>query len=105
MKQRKARGQPQRSCVGCRTVRDKGDLIRVVRTPTGEVVLDEGRGGKLPGRGAYLCPSVDCLRRALKTRALERALKQPVPPEVVERLEVLLAAAAAGEVRGEERSP
>lgn len=79
--------------------------MRVVRTPTGEIVLDEGRGGKAPGRGAYLCPDVDCLRRALKTRALERALKQPVPPEVVERLEALLAAAPAAEARGEERSP
>jgi len=103
-KQQKARGQPQRSCVGCRTVRAKGDLIRVVRTPAGELVLDEGRG-KLPGRGAYLCPNVDCLRRALKARALERALKQPVPPELVERLEALLAAAPTGEARGEERSP
>lgn len=99
----KERKQPQRSCVGCRTVRAKGDLVRVVRTPTGETVLDEGPG-KLPGRGAYLCRNMDCLRRALKAKALERALKQPVPAEVVQRLEALLAA-SEGDGRREERSP
>lgn len=95
MKQKgKVRPQPQRSCVGCRTVRAKRELIRVVRTPEGEVVLDEGTG-KLPGRGAYLCPDSACLRRARRTKALERALKQPVPDEVMARLEQRLAERAA----------
>lgn len=101
---RRARKQPERSCVGCRAVRPKRELVRVVRTPSGEVVLDEG-GGKLPGRGAYVCPQSDCLRRAVRVKALERALKQPVPDEVVARLEALIAQreleASAGEADGE----
>jgi len=104
----RVRQQPQRSCVGCRTVRAKRELIRVVRTPTGEVVLDEGRG-KLPGRGAYVCVDRECLRRALRSKALERALKQPVPDEVVEqlsrRLDELAAAATHLQDAGDEAGP
>ena len=67
---------PMRMCVACREMRAKKDLMRVVRT--GEGVLELDRTGKLNGRGAYLCRSSACLERALKTRALERALEAPM---------------------------
>jgi len=76
---------PQRQCVGCRTARDKRELIRVVRSPEGEISLDFR--GKKPGRGAYLCPDPACLARARKSRALERALETAIPPEVYDALE------------------
>lgn len=76
----KVKKLPQRQCVGCRTMKDKRDLIRVVRTPEGEVVLDYT--GKRSGRGAYVCPSEECLKRARKSRALERAFSLQIPPEV-----------------------
>ena len=80
---------PQRQCVGCREMKDKKALIRVVKSPTGDVSLDEN--GRKPGRGAYVCPSVDCLRKARKSRALERAFSAPLPPEVYEGLEAQMA--------------
>ncbi len=63
----------------------KKELIRVVRSPEGAVSLDFK--GKLPGRGAYVCPNGECLKRARKSRALERAFSAPLPPEVWEELE------------------
>lgn len=75
---------PTRQCVGCREHKPKRELVRVVRTPEGQVTLD--RSGKMNGRGAYLCRSKECLQRAMKARALERAFGVPVPPEVAERL-------------------
>ncbi|MBQ9392499.1 MAG: YlxR family protein [Oscillospiraceae bacterium] len=80
---------PQRQCVGCRTMKDKKTLLRVVRTPEGAVVLD--RTGKLSGRGAYICPDGECLKKARKARALERAFSAEVPGEVYEALEAQLA--------------
>lgn len=77
--------QPQRQCIGCRVMKDKRTLIRVVKSPEGEVSLDHK--GKKPGRGAYLCPDPACLKRAVKSRALERAFKCPLPPEVTTGLE------------------
>ncbi len=76
---------PQRQCVGCRTMRDKKDLIRVVKTPEGEIVLDTT--GKKSGRGAYVCPELQCLQKARKARALERALDVAIPGEVYDALE------------------
>lgn len=76
---------PQRQCLGCREMKNKTDLIRVVRSPEGEISLD-GKG-KLPGRGAYVCPDKSCLVRARKARALERALETTIPTEVYELLE------------------
>ena len=76
---------PQRQCVGCRTMRDKKELRRVVRTPEGEIVLD--LTGKKSGRGAYLCPDPACLKKARKSRALERMLETGIPDEVYEALE------------------
>ena len=76
---------PQRQCVGCREMRDKKALLRVVKSPEGEVSLDFK--GKKPGRGAYVCPDPACLKRARKTRALERALSVQIPPEVYDAME------------------
>jgi len=81
----KPRKIPQRQCVGCRTMREKRELIRVVRSPEGEISLDFK--GKKPGRGAYVCPDAACLARARKSRALERAFETAIPPEVYEALE------------------
>ena len=76
---------PQRQCVGCREMKDKRELIRVVKSPEGDVSLDFR--GKKPGRGAYVCPNADCLKRARKSRALERAFSAAIPPEVYDALE------------------
>lgn len=76
---------PMRQCVGCREMKEKRELIRVVKSPEGEVSLDFK--GKKPGRGAYLCPDAACLARARKSRALERAFSAQLPPEVYEALE------------------
>jgi len=81
---------PIRQCLGCREHRPKNELIRVVRSPEGEVSLDFR--GKKPGRGAYLCPDQRCLARIRKSRALERAFSAPVPPEVYDALEAQLKA-------------
>ena len=76
---------PQRQCMGCRERKDKKDLIRVVRSPEGEVSLDFR--GKAPGRGAYICPNSECLRRAIRSKALERSLDVAIPQEIYARLE------------------
>ena len=76
---------PMRQCLGCREHKPKKELIRVVRSPEGEVSLDFK--GKLPGRGAYVCPQADCLAKARKSRALERAFDTALPLEVYEALE------------------
>ena len=76
---------PLRQCVGCREMKPKRELIRVVKSPEGEVSLDFK--GKKPGRGAYVCPDGECLKRARKSRALERAFSAPLPPEVYDALE------------------
>ena len=73
-----------RMCVGCRTMKEKRSLVRVVRTEEGEAKLD--LTGKANGRGAYVCPSAECLKKAVKSRALDRALEVTVSPEVMERL-------------------
>jgi len=75
---------PMRQCLGCREQKAKKDLIRVVRSPEGAIALDFR--GKASGRGAYVCPRKDCLERALKARALERALGCPIPAGVYEQL-------------------
>ena len=75
---------PQRQCMGCRERRAKKELIRVVRGTDGTVSLDFG--GKLNGRGAYLCPNPECLKKAQKAKSLERSLEVPIPDEVYDRL-------------------
>ena len=81
----KPRKIPQRQCVGCRVMKDKKALIRVVKTPENEIVLDVT--GKKSGRGAYVCPETECLKKARKSRALERAFDLTIPAEVYDALE------------------
>ena len=76
---------PQRQCMGCRERREKRQLIRVVRSPEGEVSLDFS--GKKNGRGAYLCPDAQCLKKAIKAKALDRSLEVSIPQEIYDRLE------------------
>jgi len=76
---------PQRQCTGCRERKAKRELIRVVRGTDGNVSLDFS--GKLNGRGAYLCPDIQCLQKAQKSKALERSLEVPIPEQVYQRLE------------------
>ena len=83
-----------RQCIGCREMKAKKELIRVVRSPEGAITLDSR--GKSPGRGAYLCPSAACLAKARKTKALERSLDVPIPPEIWDSLAEKLEEAAAG---------
>ena len=85
---------PQRQCMGCRERKNKRDMLRVVRGTDGTVTLDFG--GKLNGRGAYVCPDPECLKKARKTRALERCLETPIPEEVYDRMEKEMEAAQNG---------
>ena len=82
MKQRKV---PLRKCTGCQDMKEKKGLIRVVRTEKGEYFLDFT--GKASGRGAYICPDMECLLKAEKTKGLERSFKSQVPGEVYSQLE------------------
>lgn len=81
MKQKKV---PQRMCVGCQTMKNKKELLRVVRTPEGSILLDAT--GKKSGRGAYVCPSSECLTAAVKAKRLEKALEHAISQEVYEQL-------------------
>ena len=76
---------PLRKCTGCGEMKPKKELVRVVKSPEGEVSLD--LTGRKPGRGAYVCPRVDCLRLARKARRLEKAFSCPIPAEVSDRRE------------------
>lgn len=76
---------PQRQCMGCRERKDKRSMLRVVRTTEGSVTLDFS--GKLNGRGAYICPDPECLKKARKANSLDRALEVTVPQEVYDRLQ------------------
>jgi predicted RNA-binding protein YlxR (DUF448 family) len=75
---------PMRSCTGCGAKKEKRELIRVIRTPEGSIVLDGS--GRANGRGAYLCRNPECLEKARKKRALEKSLGAQIPEEVYERL-------------------
>ena len=75
---------PLRMCTGCSEHKPKKELVRVVRSPEGEISLDFR--GKAPGRGAYVCPKAECLRRAIKSRALERGLDCQIPQEIYDQL-------------------
>ena len=76
---------PQRQCMGCRERKEKRRMIRVVRTPEGNVNLDFS--GKMNGRGAYICPDPECLKKALRSKALDRSLEVTIPEDVYARLE------------------
>ena len=75
---------PMRQCVGCREQKSKRELIRIIRTPEGDVTVDAT--GRKNGRGAYLCPSQECLQKARKSKALERSLNAEIPSEVYDAL-------------------
>lgn len=80
---------PMRQCVGCREMKAKKDMIRVIKTSpadgeTCEILLDTT--GKKNGRGAYICPNSECLRQAIKSKGLERSFKMPIPKDVYEML-------------------
>ena len=75
---------PMRQCTGCRQMKPKKELVRVVRSPSGEVHVD--LKGKAPGRGAYVCRDRECLKRAVKSRALERGLSAAIPEEILDLL-------------------
>lgn len=81
----KTRKIPMRMCLGCQQMRPKKELLRIVRTPEGEIDLDPT--GKRNGRGAYLCPEVECLRSASKAHRFEKALGVDIPQEVLSKLE------------------
>ncbi len=84
----KPRKIPMRMCVGCREMKPKKELIRVVKRPTGEIALDNT--GKLPGRGAYVCRSQACLLKAIKQKQLDRALEHKLDDVVVAQLRTML---------------
>lgn len=75
---------PQRKCVGCNEMKDKKALLRIVRSPEGEISLD--MTGKKNGRGAYVCPDSECITKAVKEKRLERALEKPISQEVYQQL-------------------
>ncbi len=83
MKQRKV---PLRMCVGCQEMKPKKELIRIVRTPESEVILDSS--GKKSGRGVYICPQKECLQKAIKSNRLEKNLQHPISEEVMNRLKI-----------------
>ena len=76
---------PQRQCMGCRERKEKREMIRVVRSPEGTISLDFR--GKAPGRGAYICPKMECLKKAIRAKSLERSLDTAIPEEIYARLE------------------
>ncbi|MBQ4045768.1 MAG: YlxR family protein [Lachnospiraceae bacterium] len=76
---------PMRQCVGCRESKSKKEMIRVIRTPEGTFTIDAT--GRRNGRGAYICPISDCLKKAVKNHGLERSFSCPIPPEVYSQLE------------------
>lgn len=80
----KTRKTPMRKCTGCQEVKDKRELIRVVRDPEGKVSLD--RSGRKAGRGAYLCDDPSCLERAIKTKAIARSLEVEITADLYETL-------------------
>lgn len=75
---------PMRQCLGCREMKPKRELIRAVKSPEGAVSLDFK--GKAPGRGAYICPKQECLKKAIKSKALERAFSAQIPQEIYDSL-------------------
>lgn len=76
---------PLRKCTGCGEMKPKKELVRVVKTPEGEISLDST--GKMNGRGAYLCKDPQCLRKAQKSKRIEKALSCTVPDEIYNKLE------------------
>ena len=95
----KPRKIPMRMCVGCREMKPKATLLRVVKPQEGEAHID--RTGKAPGRGAYVCDDLECLRKARKSRALERALECGIDSDVFDALEAQIVPAAPAAPEGD----
>lgn len=76
---------PLRQCIGCGEMKSKKEMIRVLKTTEDEIVIDVT--GRKNGRGAYICPSMECFKKAVKSKGLERSLKMAIPKEVYEVLE------------------
>ena len=76
---------PMRKCAGCGEMKPKKELMRILKTETGEFLVDAD--GKKNGRGAYICRSADCFRKAVRSRGFERSFRQQIPEEVYDRLE------------------
>ena len=91
MKQKKI---PLRRCNGCNEMKPKKELVRVVKSPEGEISID--RTGRSPGRGAYVCPNPECLKKAKKSRRLEKVFASQIPEEVYDALEKELCTDACG---------
>ena len=85
---------PQRQCMGCRERKSKREMIRVVRCVDGSVNLDFS--GKMNGRGAYVCPNPECLKKAIRSKALDRSLEVEIPEEVYGRLQKEMEAGSNG---------
>jgi len=81
----KRRKVPIRMCVSCREMKPKKELVRVVRSPEGEISIDDERGKK-PGRGAYICRNSTCIEKAKKNKILERTLNQKIEDEIYDML-------------------
>ncbi len=79
---------PQRTCMGCNTKKDKKDLIRIVKNNKNEITID--KTGKLEGRGAYICNSVQCLEKVIKSKRLERSLDITISEEIYSNLKELI---------------
>lgn len=75
---------PMRKCVGCGEMKEKKDLIRVLKTPEDEIILDTT--GRANGRGAYICNNSECLQKAIRNKGLERSLKSRIPDDLPDRL-------------------
>lgn len=75
---------PVRQCIGCREMKPKNQMVRVIRTPENEICLD--KTGKKNGRGAYLCPNEECYKKAVKSKGIARALKVEIPEEIYKAL-------------------
>ena len=83
-----------RQCIGCQEMKSKKEMMRILRTTENEIVLDTT--GRKNGRGAYLCKNPECLRKAIKSRGLERSFKMAIPQEVYDRLEQEMEGRAEG---------
>ena len=75
---------PMRQCIGCGEMKPKKEMIRVIKTAEDEIILDTT--GRKNGRGAYICPESECLKKAIKCKGLERSFKMPIPKDVYEML-------------------
>ena len=83
-----------RTCIGCGCEKPKKELIRVVKTPEGQILLDES--GRMNGRGAYICRDPECMRKAIRTKGLDRSFREKVPEDVCRQLEKEMSGIAEG---------